>query len=265
MGNARPRDVNLLTVLAWVILAVPGAAPVCAQVNTEAMRGTGLAAGWHSSLEGRFTWVAGNTEFVKANGLARADYLRKGYHGFLVGNYEFGRQGGETFIQNGFAHFRNVVGIARGTDAEFFAQLEFNDFLMLQQRRLFGAGLRYRLGAAAADSLPRARADLGLGLMQEHEEIEGEAPDGTTVIRATSYANLLFGLGNRVAAQAVVYYQPRLAAMADYRILGQAGLDIGLARNLSLETALKGRYDSRPPGNLKPFDIEAVNGLKLAF
>lgn len=256
---------NLPAVLGLAFLAIAGAESATAQVNTEAMRGTDATPGLHTSLEARYTWVSGNTEFVKTNGMARLDYRKEDYHGFLVGNYEFGRQGGETFIQNGFAHYRNVLGLSRRIASEVFAQMEFNDFLMLQQRRLLGAGFRYSLGGAPNGSIRGAKADLGLGLMQEHEEIDGEAPDGTTVFRATSYANLRFDLGNRVTANAVAYYQPRLAVISDYRILGQAGLGIDLSRNLSLQTAIKGRYDSRPPGILDPFDIEAVNGLKLAF
>lgn len=256
---------NLPAVLGLAILAFAGGESATAQVNTEAMRGTEVTPGLHTSLEARYTWVSGNTEFVKTNGMARLDYQKEDYHGFLVGNYEFGRQGGETFIQNGFAHLRNVFGLSHRISLEIFAQMEFNDFLMLQQRRLLGGGFRYGLGGAPSGPIRGARADLGLGLMQEHEEIDGEAPDGSTVFRATSYANLRFDLGNRVTAHAVAYYQPRLSGISDYRVLGQAGLGVELSRNLFLQTALKGRYDSSPPDILEPFDIEAVNGLKLAF
>lgn len=147
-----PVSRTLPTALSLLISASISAVPASAQVNTEAMRGDGGTPGLHSSLEGHFTWVSGNAEFVKTNGLARADYVRDRYHGFLVGNYELGRQDDETFIRNGFAHFRNVVGLLPRTALELFAQLEFNEFLMLQQRRLLGAGLRYNLGASAGDA-----------------------------------------------------------------------------------------------------------------
>jgi hypothetical protein len=252
------------------IIAVAAAGPAKAQVNTEALRGKDVVQGFQTSLEGRFTWVAGNSEFTKVNGLSRVDYLRGRYHGFLVGNYELGRQDDETFIHNGFAHLRNVVDLLPRTALELFAQLEFNEFLLLRQRRLLGAGFRYSLAAAPApvDSGFRGQAHLGLGLMHEHEELDLDAGDGdeeSSVIRATSYVNLRMDLNDKVAAHAVAYYQPRVDDAEDYRILGQAGLSVKLYRDLSLEMAVKGRYDSQPTADLESYDVEAVNGLRITF
>jgi hypothetical protein len=253
---------------AW-ILALPAAGPARAQVNTEALRGKDVPEGFRTGLEGRFTWVAGNSEFTKVNGLSRVDYLRGLYHGFLVGNYELGRQDDETFIHNGFAHLRNVVAVLPRTALELFAQLEFNEFLLLRQRRLLGAGARYGLAAAPADSSAergfRGQAHLGLGLMHEREELDLESDDGTSAIRATGYLNLRLDLDDRVAAHGVAYYQPRVADAEDYRILWQAGLTVKLHRNLALEAAVKGRYDSQPPADLESYDVEAVNGFRIAF
>lgn len=252
--------------MAW-ILAFAATGPAGAQVNTEALRGKDVAQGFQAGLEGRFTWVAGNSEFAKVNGLSRVDYLRGRYHGFLVGNYELGRQDDETFIHNGFAHLRNVVDLLPRTALELFAQLEFNEFLLLRQRRLLGAGVRYGLASAPADSGFRGQVHLGLGLMHEHEELDLDLheDDESSAIRATSYVNLRLDLNDKVAAHAVAYYQPRADDTEDYRILGQAGFSVRLYRNLSLEAAVKGRFDSQPPADLENFDVEAVNGLRVTF
>lgn len=252
--------------LAAALAACLSAVPAMAQVNTEALRGKGVEQGFQTSLEGRFTWVAGNSEFTKVNGLSRVDYLRGRYHGFLVGNYELGRQDDETFIHNGFAHLRNVVGVLPRTALELFAQLEFNEFLLLTQRRLLGGGLRYGLESAPADSGFRGQAHLGLGLMHEFEEIDLETGDEeTSVYRATSYLNLRADLDDRVSVHGVAYYQPRFTDLEDYRLLWQAGLTVRLHRNLALEIAVKGRFDSQPPSGLKRHDAEAVNGLRITF
>jgi hypothetical protein len=152
---------------------------------------------------------------------------------------------------------------------ELFAQLEFNEFLLLRQRRLLGAGVRYGLvsAPAPADSGFRGQAHLGVGAMHEHEELDldGDGDEEASVIRATSYLNLRMDLDDRVAVHAVAYYQPRVDDAEDYRLLGQAGLTVMLHRNLSLETAVKGRYDSQPPADLESYDVEAVNGLRITF
>jgi putative salt-induced outer membrane protein YdiY len=238
---------------------------VTAQVNTEAMRGIEYSQGFQSSLAGQFTWVSGNSEFVKTNGLARIDYVQGRYQGFLVGNYELGKKDGDNFIHNGFMHFRNVIQLIPHADLELFSQLEFNEFLQLERRQLLGGDIRLGMATASVDSVVAGRAYLGLGLMHEIESIDGDFPDHQSVVRATSYLNVKWNIGDRLLLQAVAYYQPRIKDAEDYRILAQSSLTIKLYKNLAFETAFKLRFDSQPPRGVKTIDMESVNGLRINF
>ncbi len=245
----------------WVFLTFTAHA----QVNTEALRGPAREAGFYATLEGNFTLVAGNSDFVKTNGLARLDFVHGKYHGFLLGNYELGQQDGQSFIHNGFSHFRHVYEFAGSTAVEGFGQLEFNEFLLLRFRRLLGGGLRLGRPPRQADKTPLWKTYVGLGLMHELEKIDTSPISETSLFRGTSYVNFRIDFDTRFTGHAIVYYQPAVTDWEDYRILGQAGLLFHLTRGLALETRGKTRFDSEPPVGVRGYDFEMVNGFRISF
>ena len=59
----------------------------------------------------------------------------------------------------------------------------------------------------------------------------------------------------------LVYYQPEVGHFGDYRLSGEAGLDIELLSSLDLDLALTWRHDSRAPAGLEQDDV----GLRTGF
>jgi putative salt-induced outer membrane protein YdiY len=69
--------------------------------------------------------------------------------------------------------------------------------------------------------------------------------------------------GTRIAA--VVYYQPALFRLADYRLSGEAGLAVDIIETLNLEITFSWRHDSRAPENLEQNDITLKTGINFRF
>jgi len=96
--------------------------------------------------------------------------------------------------------------------------------------------------------------------LQESALEEGEDPDTRTL----RLSNLLVASwdpleGTRLMA--VVYHQPDVRRLKDYRLLGELGLAVEMTRSLGLEVALDWRHDSRAPASLVDDDLGFRTGI----
>src|SRR5690606_35488586 len=114
--------------------------------------------------------ASGNSEFVKAKGGLRIDYSAPGYDFFLVGNYEFEEANEAKVVNKGFAHLRNILSLSPIFALEFFLQKDFNQFILLEDRNIGGAGLRMDLSNLFSDSSDVVELFIGTGLMFENEK-----------------------------------------------------------------------------------------------
>ncbi len=183
----------------------------------------------------------------------------------LFGGYNVLSDSDKGILNSGFVHIRhNYILTERIRTFEFY-QIQFNEVLLLTKRQVFGAGLR--LGLVAKDSL---KFDIGLGLMREVEILNkttllpGE-PSETKYYRATCLTSFKWIISRTVQLNDVVYYQPYLKDFADYRLLNDFNLVVSITDHFKLITALTTRYDSQPPGTLKPLDNVIRFGFNVKF
>lgn len=153
---------------------------------------------------------------------------------------------------------------------EVYAQVEFNQFLMLDLRDLAGTGPRFTL----LDNEEQKGLQLWLGTsaMVEHERLDPETiagPTDSVVVRSSNYLTGKVA-GDSSGVTATVYFQPRFDLLADYRILAELSLQVAIGEVLSLTSSFKLRHDSDPPplqttAQLEPTDTTMTNGLSLSF
>lgn len=264
---------TLFTVVLSTMLL--GTVPISAQVNTESLRKTIQETGLHFNLGATLNMMDGNRNLLQTQIKSRLDLVQNWGHLFLVSNYKMSSKDETVFVNQGFAHLRFMKGLTPLTTAEVFSQLEFNEFIRLNQRALLGAGIRLRhSGLAGENSSSTLSMVLGLGLMMEKESIDigSDATSGDPVhgalaelLRSSNYLVVAYTPLDNVNIQSTTYYQVDTQRFEDYRLLSQSLIEVGLGKRLALTSELNIRYDSEAPGGIKPRDLEYTQGITFKF
>lgn len=245
-------------------------AQVMGQVNTEAMRMEGLAAGLHGSLGGDFGLNRGNTTLLNLKTNLRLDHRSGWGHNFVVGQIGLVSSGTEEFTNQGFVHIRSVKMLGERYFAEAFLQQQFDRSILLDNRQLAGGGVRIKWLANDSTAFGVLGLTTGFGMMWEREVTDsgqtvGGDPD-TRLLRSTNYLVLNWAMADKLALSATTYFQFDLKNFQDYRFLLEGRLRVTLTRRITLVVNLNLRYDSEPPvGVAQPLDLALTNGLAFTL
>lgn len=252
--------------ITWLLLLAVGI--LTAQVNTEALRGDKLKDGLSGSFSASMNLHQGNTQILQTKVDARLDYFAQSKHLFTVANLHRGREADKPSINKGFIHLRGVQQLAAKLAIEGFTQIEFNEFIRLKNRILFGLGTRIWLL-----NKNELRLALGVGGMAEYERLYASSTIAgaeesleTNLIRSTNYLDLKWVINDHVILGGTTYLQPNIADFGNYRILWSSTLEVAFSTNLSLKIEAVIRYDSEPPMNVdSKYDLELTNGITYHF
>ncbi|MCG5051782.1 MAG: DUF481 domain-containing protein [Myxococcales bacterium] len=240
--------------------------PACAQVNTESLRLNKARSGLGGLADAAFALKKGNVDFLSLEASGRVEYTQGRHSPFLHGTLALAERNGQRFIYNGFAHARWTAMWWPRLGTEVFSQIQFNRFWRLQQRALWGAGLR--VWAVHAE---RFELFVATGYMLERELLQGSAvdlaphPKDALNHRSTSYATARYNLKDDVFVTNTVFFQPRFAAPSDFRLLDEAALEVALTEALSLVVAVSVLHDSQPPPGVEKTDLNLQNKLRARF
>ncbi|MDX8405212.1 MAG: DUF481 domain-containing protein [Mariprofundus sp.] len=205
---------------------------------------------------------SGNTgNSVKINGEASGRLLwRHGRHtDMVVASYAYGKSRGVRDTNKAFAHLRHRYALNEAWDLEAFAQAQQDEFADLKLRSLLGGGMRW---SSQADAW---QVHIGLGAFYERETLRATTAPANYLWRGNSYLALHYVINDHVRMQNTVYYQPALQRTADFRLLDDAAVSIGLSDHLDLRLSLEMAHDSRPPVGIKPTDVSYKTGLSYGF
>lgn len=183
----------------------------------------------------------------------------------VFGGYSVLSTSNKSYLNNGFAHIRHNYKLTTRLKTFEFYQIQFNEVLLLNKREVFGAGLRY--GLLKKDSIS---FDLGIGAMHESEFLNPakllvSEVRNTFLIRATAVSSFAWILNKYIRLNNVLYYQPDVKQMNDYRILNDFRFTTKITANFNISTSLTIRYDSKPPEALTNFDSKMNVGLTYRF
>ena len=247
--------------LALLLLALPPSASGQAILNVERLQGEQVE-GIHGDFAGRLRMASGNTEFLQVGGDLGVGRLSTRHWVRVYAGAEHLDQRGKGILDNRYLHLRYSFRFSERLRTFHFFQLQTNENLFLDQRRLWGSGLRARILEGSG-----SRLELGSGLMLESERLNPAklGPDEkaeTTVVRMSNLAvgSGAFGEGSRWVT--VVYYQPSVEGFRDYRLSAEAGLEVDLVSSLRLDVSLTWRHDSRAPAQLQEDDVALTTGFR---
>lgn len=241
------------------------------QVNTEKLRKHYKQRGFIFNMDFRFGLSEGNSEYVSADGTFRVDYNGEKNDIFIITSYDYKETKDGKAVNKGFVHLRDIYAFSEGIAAEAFVQQEFNEFLLLSDRKLLGGGGRFRIMdfQSVKDSVAELQTYLGAGAMYEYEAYDtGEVNKGRLVkepLRLTSYLTVDWVLSERVNLWAVGYYQPAAADFSDFRIVAETGMEVNIIGKLFFTADVGYRFNSDPVGNVENYDLVIKNGIRLSF
>ena len=226
------------------------------QVNTEAMRADNLSPGIHQEMDMSFSYISGNSEIMFLRGNYRIDYQSQSdWSGHFIAKYDRAFEKSEDdFTNKGFGQLRAVKQVFPRIQVESFLQKEFNYFIDLENRELIGGNIRFN---------PFKKLFIATGTMNEKEVYQSE--EDQNFMKSTSYINYSVQPIEKVTIENVLYYQFKLEAMNNYRILWDGTLSFQGSDWLSFYLSCNYRYDIseiNPDGNSY---FEITNGLGFSF
>jgi len=237
-----------------------------AQVNIERLRKTALDSGFQGNFSVKFGLLSGNSSVQTFTGELRLDYTKNPYHVFLISNAKRGKNDSRLFQNKGFIHLRAKRTITEFYSIETFAQEEFNDFTRLEERNLFGGGVRFKAFSIHAEKKKKVNllVNVGVGFMWENENYK-DGIEETNILRSSNYISVNWKVKERLRLAATGYYQTDVSRTADYRMLFNGSLGFNITKRLLFTINLNYRYDSEPVQKVKNFDAEITNGIKYLF
>lgn len=252
--------------------------------------------GAHGGVQIGIDFQAGNTNRLDLTTSASLAYRRGRHLAFMVGGSKYSTRtraiDGEglstllspdsRFVNKASVHARYNYEIYEWLVPEVFAQLERNEFLLVESRILFGAGPRF---------VPINNGEfllaLGTDYMLEYEALDAAQvvrplPATTIVHRWSSYLSLIYDINDRLSMASTTYIQPRFDLFADLRLLTEALLDVTLVDPVSFRLTMRVRWDTQPstycatdvdiggcPASsevrLREVDIGVANSISVAF
>jgi len=259
MHRERPMRGVVVSLLSTLALGM--ARPAGAQVNVEPFRKQLKERGFGVRIGASATSYAGNTRGVALGGSAFAGFRSGAHLGYLATSGSYTALGGTVSIANWFAHLRYDYQLLERVSWEGFAQLESDRFRRISWRELIGTGPRIALLDESW-----LQAFLGTAYMYEYTTLSGGADsEGGGAHRSSSHLVFSVRAHPKISVGSVTYFQPRLDALSDFRILSVADADFEVTSRLHSRLTAKVRYDALPPAGVEPADLEMASALEVLF
>ena len=137
---------------------------------------------------------------------------------------------------------------------ESFLQKEFNYFIDLENRELIGGNVRFN---------PFEQFFIATGAMHEKEVYQSE--EEQNFMKSTSYINYSLQPMENVTIENVLYYQFKLEATDNYRILWEGKLSFQGPDWLSFYLSCNYRYDISEINSDGSSYFEITNGFGFRF
>jgi hypothetical protein len=174
---------------------------------------------------------------------------------------------GGTFISTGYAHTRANFMKMNKISVEIFSQIQYDRNRFMNNRFLFGGGLRWRLTNTAKSGI-----FLGTELMYEHEKWDNPEEDNTFIKKDlpkfSGYLSMRISANKISTFRSVIYYQtgydPEPGIMRN-RFSYDLQFEIEMSRKLLFTVKFTGAYEDHPIYPINKFIYAIENGLVWAF
>ena len=222
--------------------------------------------GFHGLVDLGYQRASGNVNYELSNVDADFRYGYDKHVGIFFTNRNYKRNQQQIFADSALYHLRYRYYVTPEWVLETYLQQNRNIFKALDNRQLFGAGVRREFGHAA----------FGISMLQESEVY---TKDLGSVI--DNRFNFFFSYSfwsdeNKIfTADITSYYQPRIRKTSnayvlfdpkDRRGLLELSLSMKLSLSLYYKITARNSYDQKPPADyIKKEDSLVINSLSYEF
>ena len=264
-AEARPGAAGaVLAGLTAALLLLPAGTAAQTILNIERLQ-PGDVSGWHTGVEGSFSFADGNTDKLEVISGVILGYQWEGGWLRAFGGFNYLSEDDDPVENDRYLHLRYNRRLAERWRSFHFAQIQASRTKRLERRVLLGSGIRRRLVQGE-----RTTFDVGTGVMWEDERLDAAQVEGGHPVESEVWrmANLFVAtrqLTESVRLLGVAYVQPDLSDFGDTRTLADASLVIDLTEQVALTIRGEWRHDSRPPDNVETDDVSLSTGFAVTF
>lgn len=144
-------------------------------------------------------------------------------------------------------------------DVFVFSQWQDNSVLLVDERFLLGGGFRWNLFNK------KFKIDTSIGSFFEQEEYLPDAAEFVAKKARTSFTIVVQKEGDNSTMQFSSYIQHDYRNYHDYRLFNEFTINFQIHKKLYFSFDVISRYDNRPHGGLKNFDLGLICGLGVAL
>lgn len=196
---------------------------------------------------------------------ANGAYVAKNWNIMLLGEYEFQKAGGSSFVNDGFAHMRLTLRQKKRLNSEIYGQAQYDVGLGLNRRVLGGIGERYRL-------LEKDKMAITLkgSLMYENEFWTESINDVATYTNNQRFkSSINFALTKKLHENIYfylsIYHQAWFNDWFKPRVFTDGVLKFKITNNVSIKSSIVMAYDASPVVDVAGFYYTAKTGLSVDF
>jgi hypothetical protein len=235
-----------------------------AQVNVEALRSDLDEHPVYVAVQASFAGHVGNVNGAVASGAGFAG-INFGRHTlFVKAQGDYAEFSGKATIAKAFGHARYDIRLLPFLYAEVFAQIEENQFQRLALRQVDGVGLRFGI----VQTRP-VKLYFGTAWMLDFERLNGEFVFGGGpqwfAQRLSTYLAGSFRLNDRARFADALYFQPRINAPVDFRLLNDATFVVDIDKRFSAKIDCQVHDNNAPPVAVRRVDVDTVTSLVLTL
>lgn len=240
-----------------VFLCLISSAAMAQIMNIEDLR-LEADSGWAGKAKASYNISKSSKQITQLQTNIHIQYRQDIHTILLVSNLSFIKAGEENFENNGSQHFRYTRDVNNWMSLEGFTQFQYNRILKVKFRNLWGGGIRFEVF-----DKDKFKWYLGNIVMFEHEQHENSGVENT--LRLSYYLNLKWKIKDNAAFKSIVYVQPKMFDLPDYRVMWQSSVNFKVLKNLQMGIQYNWMNDSRPPDGVPKVIYSLRNTVSYSF
>lgn len=232
-------------------------------VNIEEQRitSTNDSVHWYGYLRGSTAFVKVREQSFQLQTQAKVQYKSAPHLVLLLLNANLLRAGNNDIARRAFAHLRYNFKMSETLAGEAFQQIQNSPVQLLEQRDLYGVGLRYRV-LKSRDGRQRVYA----GTAWAYELNRFTEPYGfSNQHRSSNYLSATFRPNAFTTVIQTTYWQPVWGMIKNYRLSSEWVLKWSLGKHLSFNVEFDYSVDRNLPDVAPQETIGWRNGLSWEF
>ena len=241
-------NTKFLTFISFIIFSITLKSQI---IDIETSRKEDLI-GAKISLNLGFDGSSGTVDRTNYSIGTRFDFNNEVWNRFLIFNYSRREKDERINEDNTFFHIRFARKITSLIATEFFIQTNEKPLEKIEERNLFGIGIRLR---------PLKNLRLGVGVFDENEKRIDL--DERNTVRINTYLNYLFNISENTSFNTLIYFQPDIEDLSEIRSLLRLGLRVKAPDSFFIYINYEYIHDSSPPiGTDKK---NSIYGFKIGY